>query len=79
MTLHAYTVRSDALGRRILKSLGERFGARREGPLSRRTTYLDTFDWRLHRAGVVLAVRREDGRAWLLWQSALLHNLLSNL
>ncbi len=38
----------------VLAALGEGLGLTPEPPRRRSTTYLDTFDWRLHRAGLLL-------------------------
>jgi CHAD domain-containing protein len=44
------------------------YRVRELAPVLRERTYLDSFDWRLHRAGRVLEHRREDGAAELCWR-----------
>ena len=63
-----YALSTDAPGRRALKRLELRFRARRQPYPPHRTTWLDTFDWRLFNEGAALAFEEGPGGCSLLWR-----------
>jgi len=65
-----YSLPETTEGDELIESLAERFSIRREDPLHRQETYLDTFDWRLREAGGVLSAESGRGRrGWtLVWR-----------
>jgi CHAD domain-containing protein len=60
-----YRLASFEAGRSVLRALGERFIVQEESPRQLVRTYLDTFDWRLHAAGSMLAATSSSGRTTL--------------
>jgi CHAD domain-containing protein len=65
-----YALATDAPGRRALKRLEARFRARRQPYPPHRTTWLDTFDWRLFNDGASLAFEEGPGQCSLVWRDA---------
>jgi CHAD domain-containing protein len=65
----SFVIDSEVAGQKALLSFQARFTARSESATPSRTTYYDTFDWRLHRAGGSLASSPADGGLILTWQS----------
>ncbi|MGB3563877.1 MAG: CHAD domain-containing protein [Thermoanaerobaculia bacterium] len=65
----SFHLESQTSGRQVLKAIASRFPTRREPLPNRKSTYYDTFDWRLHGAGSVLEATT-DGQATILrWQT----------
>jgi len=52
----------------IKRSLGEGLTLKFERPVPLERTFLDTFDWRLHAAGMALEMRVSEQSALLIWQ-----------
>jgi len=61
-----YRLRSEAEGRRVLETVERRFPSRREAAEACVRTYLDTFDWRLHRRDMHLAASSRDATATIV-------------
>lgn len=71
MTLpRRYALPSTSTGQNVLEEMETLFPARRLPDKVRRTTYFDTFDWRLYRDGGMLVVQPDDGHWFLSWRSA---------
>ena len=66
----SFQVESPSQGRAVLQSLAEQFPGRLETHRNTRSTYLDTFDWRLFKDGGSL-LSTKDARATTLRWSAL--------
>jgi CHAD domain-containing protein len=64
-----YCIGSERAARSVLAALGHRYTVESVGRVARRMSYLDTFDWRLYRAGARLAVARENSERFLLWKA----------
>ena len=52
----------------VLDLMGARIGCRFDAPERVRHAFLDTFDWRVHRAGAVLECAQARGEAALRWR-----------
>jgi CHAD domain-containing protein len=61
-----YRLASLEAGRLTLEALADRFVIQGDPPSRVRRSYLDTFDWKLHRAGVVLVASTESRRTVLI-------------
>lgn len=64
-----FSLDSHAGGRQLLAAIAARFNTKREPIASHKTTYYDTFDWRLHRAGSVLEATADGEAKNLRWQT----------
>jgi CHAD domain-containing protein len=64
-----FPLESQASGRQLLAAIAARFPTRREPIPSHKTTFYDTFDWRLHRAGSVLEATADGDARTLRWQT----------
>ncbi len=65
-----YALGTDAPGRSALKRLEARFRTRRQPYPPHRTTWLDTFDWRLFNHDASLAFEEGPGQCSLVWRDA---------
>ncbi len=52
----------------VVEAVGARWSLRCDDPVRRISTYLDTFDWRVYRAGGTLALRVEGPARALVWR-----------
>ena len=60
---------SQTSGRQVLKAIAARFPTKREPLPNRKTTFYDTFDWRLHESGSVLEATTDGQVTTLRWQT----------
>ena len=65
----SYALTSDVPGLRALKHLEARFRARRQPYPPHRTTWLDTFDWRLFKADASLMFEEGPRQCNLVWRN----------
>ena len=61
-----YRLASPEAGRSLLRRLAERSSLEAESPRRHTRTYLDTFDWRLHRACAILVAESSNQRTTLV-------------
>ena len=66
----SFAIESEAAGEEVFVSLQARFPARLEAAPPFRSTYFDTFDWRLYRRGDTLAASSVEGGLILTWRAA---------
>jgi CHAD domain-containing protein len=66
----SFAVESEAAAEEALLSLQARFPTHLEPAPLFRSTYFDTFDWRLHRKGGTLAASSVEGGTILTWRTA---------
>jgi CHAD domain-containing protein len=64
-----YVVNEGSDGEGLLEKLGAHFRLSEDRAETGRIVLYDTFDWRLHRAGFLLALTRSRGERRLLWKT----------
>ena len=68
-TPSSFQVETPSQGREAFRSAAETFKGRIECRRNTRSTYLDTFDWRLFRAGGSLESTRDGRATFLRWST----------